>query len=118
VAKRFEDERGVIEDLLDEIDAVTWISTKQGAVRGNHIHHFTTQWVFIVSGCMRIKTPTTDDQYWTGSLIEEKPGIPHAWQAVEDTQVLVFTRGPRSGENYESDTERLEEKLIECPPHA
>jgi hypothetical protein len=44
--------------------------------------------------------------------VKHEPGVPHAWKALEDTDCLVFTRGPRSGEDYESDTYRLEEPLL------
>ena len=40
------------------------------------------------------------------------PGDPHAWKALEDSECLVFTRGPRSGENYEEDTYRLDTPLL------
>ena len=36
----------------------------------------------------------------------------HAFQAIEDTTFLVLTRGPRGGENYETDTFRLDIPLI------
>ena len=117
---RFEDERGVIEDLITRrIDAITEITTKAGAVRGNHVHEHTTQWAYVVSGKMWFVSRGTDGtdtarQCGPGELVKEPPGVPHAWRAVEDTTVLVFTRGPRSGQNYESDTIRLgvEDKLL------
>ena len=37
MSDRFEDERGVIQDLLGQVDAVTRITTVEGAV-GNHFH--------------------------------------------------------------------------------
>jgi len=37
----------------------------------------------------------------------------HALQALEDTTMVVMTRGPRGGREYESDTFRLSELLIE-----
>ena len=36
----------------------------------------------------------------------------HAMIALEDTEMLVLTMGPRSGNDYESDTYRLDEPLI------
>jgi hypothetical protein len=45
-------------------------------------------------------------------MVEHKPGMPHAWKALEDTVCLVFTKGPRSGEGYESDTYRLDDPLL------
>ena len=113
MADRFEDERGVIQDLFGSTDAITQIWTKAGAVRGNHVHKHTTQWTFVVSGRMTFAW-TEDDGVHTREagpceLITERAGVPHAWKALEDTVVLVITQGPRSGEAYESDTWRLPE---------
>lgn len=113
---RFEDHRGVIEDLLGPVDAVTEIFTKTGAVRGNHVHMETVQYTYIMSGKLLVA-------YWRdsakqvsihepGELITEAAGIAHAWKALKDTKVLVFTVGPRSGADYESDTHRLEVPLL------
>jgi quercetin dioxygenase-like cupin family protein len=112
MADRFEDARGVIQDLLGPVDGVTLISTVSGAVRGNHVHDRTIQWTYIVSGALLVATPAGRAEYPAGQMITEGMGIPHAWQALEDTVVLVFTRGPRSGEAYETDTRRLAEPLI------
>lgn len=116
MADRFEDERGVIQDLFGAIDAVTRITTRKGAVRGNHVHHKTIQWTLVLSGRMLIVTGdgeyTRHREYGPGEMAREDPGVPHAWKALEDTEVLVFTRGPRSGEAYETDTERLRKPLL------
>ena len=119
MADRFEDRRGVIEDILaGPIDQVTRIFTRKGAVRGNHVHARTTQWTYVVSGALRVVTVADDwsepaDRcYGEGQLITDEPGVAHAWKALEDTTVLVFTRGPRSGEAYESDTVRLRVPLL------
>lgn len=110
---RFEDERGVIQDLLGRIDAVTEIRTRKGCVRGNHVHNLTTQWTYIVRGRLLVAWQAPGDErvrsamYTAGCLIEEEAGVPHAWRAEEDTTVLVFTQGPRSGQEYERDTIRL-----------
>jgi quercetin dioxygenase-like cupin family protein len=45
-------------------------------------------------------------------MVVEEPGVPHAWKALGDTVCLVFTRGPRSGADYESDTTRLDKPLL------
>ena len=108
----FEDDRGVIQDLLGPVDAVTRIFTKAGALRGNHLHQQTTQWTYIVSGSLLVVTRDPDGKtetavYSSGQLACEKPGTAHAWRAQTDCVALVFTKGPRSGEHYESDTFRL-----------
>ena len=114
----FTDHRGTILDLLGPVDAVTEIVSRAGAVRGNHVHARTVQFTYIVSGRLLVAKQTADGgppltaEHGPGDLIEEAAGIPHAWKALEDTVVLVFTRGPRSGNAYESDTERLEVPLL------
>jgi quercetin dioxygenase-like cupin family protein len=117
---RFEDHRGVIEDLITRrIDAITEIFTRKDAIRGNHVHEFTTQFTYVVSGKMLFVSQIDSGPFESvirgpGELVVELPGVPHAWRAIEDTTVLVFTRGPRSGSAYESDTIRLseEDKLL------
>lgn len=115
MADRYEDARGVIQDLLGPVDSVTEIFTRAGSVRGNHVHEHTTQWVYVVYGHMKTAVRRPDESVvvytrTTGELFCEPPGLPHAWEALWDTKVLVFTIGPRSGENYESDTVRLAEE--------
>jgi len=112
MSDRFEDHRGVIQDLLGAIDSVTRITTVKDAVRGNHVHHKTTQWTLVLAGSLLMACGHTQTVLGPGEIIEHQPGEPHAWKAIEDTDCLVFTRGPRAGENYETDTHRLAEPLI------
>lgn len=117
MADRFEDARGIIRDILTSpIDCVTHIITNQGAVRGNHIHHHTIQWVYVIRGRLLVVTQTASGRhqhtYGPGELACDPPGVAHAWKALKPTEVLVFTKGPRSGEGYETDTERLAVPLL------
>jgi quercetin dioxygenase-like cupin family protein len=109
---RFEDHRGVIQDVIGRIDSVTRITTLKGAVRGNHYHECTTQWTLVLSG--RLLMASGDQQTVMGphEVIKHPPGMPHAWKALEDSECIVFTRGPRAGEDYESDVVRLAEPLL------
>src|SRR5450631_2416525 len=109
------DVRGAITDLLGKVDAVTEITTRKGAIRGNHYHHDTTQWTYVVKGRLRVVTETLPGApiqgvLRAGELMESPPGERHAWQALVDTTVLVFTQGPRSGADYETDVTRLEDE--------
>ncbi len=110
----FTDDRGTISDLLPPGDygPPTLIRTKPGAVRGNHVHHHTTQWVYMLQGQMLAKCGNHETLLYPGDLYEEPAGKPHAWKAISNTWCLVFTQGPRTGTAYESDTVRLEEPLL------
>ena len=114
----FTDHRGTITDLLvTSLDAVTRITSVAGAVRGNHVHAETTQWTLVLSGRLAIVTEKDGyrqrREYGPGEMAIEAPGVPHAWLALTDCECLVFTKGPRSGSAYESDTQRLAKPLIE-----
>ncbi len=114
----FEDERGAITDILrqEPIDYVTVITSKKGALRGNHVHKETVQYVYVMDGRLKALSQMPGEPVHTavlskGNLIVNVPQEGHAFEALEDTTFLVLTRGPRGGENYEDDTFRLETPL-------
>ena len=118
----FTDERGKIEDLLlfnnPRIDSVVKIISVKGAVRGNHYHKKTNQWTYIIKGKTRVVSKSCPGNHLhdiiagDGMILYHEAGTAHAFQAIEDTEWLVFTEGPRKGNDYESDTFRLEKALI------
>jgi quercetin dioxygenase-like cupin family protein len=111
--ERFEDERGVIEDLFGGGPVhVARIVTHDGAIRGNHVHRHTEQWTLVCSGRLLVASGPGRDLLNPGDMVHHPPGCPHAWQSWADgSECLVFTKGPR-GEDYESDTYRLKEPLL------
>ena len=123
----FEDDRGLILDILEgeSVDAVTYISFKNRAIRANHFHKETIQWNYVLSGklkyCNRVidknlledgESEATEEILYPGDFCVSYPWEAHAFQGIEDSEMLVLTRGPRSGMNYEKDTFRLENPLI------
>lgn len=107
------DERGVIQDVLaGTVDGITRISTKEGAVRGNHVHNRTVQWTYVISGALLMANGKAETVLAAGEIMHHPAGEPHAWKALEDTDCMVFTRGPRYGRGFESDTFRLERPLL------
>jgi quercetin dioxygenase-like cupin family protein len=104
-----QDLRGEITDLITEnLDSVTRITFTTGSVRGNHVHKQTTQWVFVVygkiEGVTEIEGKTHIEIYQKGDFLVSYPGEPHAFRALESSEILAFTTGPRSGADFNSDT--------------
>jgi quercetin dioxygenase-like cupin family protein len=119
ISPTFSDKRGVIIDVLRNraVEYATIITSKKHAVRANHFHKETFQYVYLLSGRMRVVArmpgePVTEVILEPGDLIVNEPLEHHAFEALEDSTMLVLTRGPRGGENYEKDTYRLEVPLI------
>jgi quercetin dioxygenase-like cupin family protein len=117
----FEDDRGTIVDLIeaDNISAITVITFTPGAVRANHYHKKTTQWNYVLSGEILLATKLPGKEknevvMKTGELYETVPDEQHALQGIGEATLMVFTRGPRAGQEYESDTFRLDTPLIEA----
>lgn len=113
IVTAFEDARGTIRDLIsDEIHSITEITFTPGSVRGNHVHEHTTQWTYLVFGELIMATIDSsklmEKNLSPGDLVVSLPNEPHAFRAITEAKILVFTKGPRSGSNYELDTQRVE----------
>ncbi len=115
----FSDDRGDIIDILKQsaVEYATLITSRKGAVRANHYHKETFQYVYLVSGRMRVVAQMPGERpsevvLEAGDLIVNVPLERHAFEALEDSTMLVLTRGPRGGDDYEKDTFRLDAPLI------
>lgn len=114
----FKDDRGEITDLLENenINAITRITFRKGAVRANHYHKETTQWNYLISGSIKLVSqvpgePVVETVMKPGDFTVTGPNVSHALVGLDDADLLVFTKGPRGGKEYESDTFRLEVPL-------
>lgn len=110
----FKDARGLIVDVLDgvPVECVTLLSSKKGAVRGNHYHKKTTQYAFVLQGKLRLYTQQTGRPVRSrvineGQLVVTPPKERHAFVALEDSVLIACAHGPRAGRSYEDDTFRL-----------
>ena len=113
------DARGVIIDLLEKkkINAITYITQKKGKIRGNHFHKKTIQWNYLIKGKIKVVTKKGNKGMQEmilsrGDLVVTSLNESHAIKAIEYSEYLVFTQGPRGGKEYEKDTFRLSKPLI------
>jgi quercetin dioxygenase-like cupin family protein len=114
VKPAFADLRGTITDVLDGIpvECVTLLTTRKGAVRGNHYHKKTTQYAYVIRGRFRLFTQRGTGRVRSrvvkaGEMIVTPPLERHAFVALENSLMVACAHGPRSGRSYESDTYRL-----------
>lgn len=110
----FEDSRGTITDILQHtpVDSVTIITCVKGAIRANHYHKESIQYSYVMSGEMKAYTQLPDGPMESrilgkGDMLESPPFERHALHAVEDSVLVIITRGPRGGKGYEDDTFRV-----------
>ena len=108
------DRRGTITDVLDgtRVECVTLVTSKKGAVRGNHYHKKTTQYTYVLGGRFRLFTQRVGRAVQSrvvkaGDLVVTPPLERHAFVALEDSLLIACAHGPRAGRSYESDTYRL-----------
>lgn len=114
LAPAFKDARGVITDILQHtpVDSVTIITCVKGAIRANHYHKESIQYSYLLSGQILAYTqlsdgPVESQNLFEGDMLESPPLERHALHAVEDSVLLIITRGPRGGKGYENDTFRV-----------
>ena len=116
----FKDHRGIIRDILqDDINSITYISIKKGKIRGNHFHKKTTQWNYVLNGKVNLfykknirSKKTKKKLLKKNDLVVCAPNEPHAFKSLENCALIIFTKGPRKGREYENDTFRLKKPLV------
>jgi quercetin dioxygenase-like cupin family protein len=112
------DDRGTIADLFANanINSACLISNAAGAVRANHYHKETTQYTYVVAGTLEYYSkpvgsdaPAERFEAKNGDYIISEPNEIHALRAGPHGCIfMAFAQGPRGGENYESDTFRVD----------
>lgn len=112
------DDRGTIVDLFYDqpMDHVARVTSKAGALRGNHYHKETTQHMLMTRGSLEYwYKPLNSDEpakmviALAGDIVSTPPYEVHALKiGPEGNQFLVFSEGVRGGMDYESDTFRVD----------
>lgn len=115
----FEDNRGAIRDILvkEKIDFVTIIFNKKNSVRGNHYHKETVQYLYVLEGSILVASKFEGNEIekkilTEGDLLLNEPFEWHAIKSIEDSKLLILTRGLRGGEDYEADTFKIDEPIL------
>jgi quercetin dioxygenase-like cupin family protein len=111
------DDRGSITDMFysRNINHGCIITNAPKAVRGNHYHKLTTQYTLVLNGTLTYYSKKLDSDEPVqsfvaghGDMIISEPGEIHAMRSGEHgCTFLAFAEGPRGGEDYESDTYRV-----------
>lgn len=112
------DDRGTINDIFyqGKIDHVAIITSKPGAMRGNHYHKETTQHMLMTKGSLEYWYKNVDSNEPAkmvvakeGDLVSTPPFEIHALRiGPEGNEFVVFSEGKRGGKDYESDTFRVD----------
>ena len=114
----FRDKRGKITDLTENqnFNAATIVTFKKNSVRGNHYHKKTVQWNYLLSGKIKILSRIPGKKVVQavmkqGEMYVIGPNEHHSLTALKKSELLVLTKGPRGGKEYETDTYRLKTPL-------
>jgi quercetin dioxygenase-like cupin family protein len=111
-----EDKRGTIVDIFykNNIEHVSYVTTKKGSIRGNHYHPNTTQYILFLNGSAKYwykpKDGTNKAKFVKcskGDIVMSPPNEIHAVEFLDDTDFIEFLKGKRGGKDYESDTIRV-----------
>lgn len=118
----FEDDRGTISDIFykHQVDHVGVVTSRKGALRGDHFHKLTTQHMYMMKGSLRYyyrDVNESNDKIKSivinqGELVTTPPNEVHALEILEDNIFIVFSEGIRGGQDYEEDTFRVTPSLM------
>jgi hypothetical protein len=113
----FQDERGRITDVFfrANINHVALITSIPHAIRGNHYHAQSIQHMYIISGSLEYwyqndsMAKSSFTECLPGDVITSDKGEIHALKiGATGCAFMAFTEGVRGGEDYESDTFRVQ----------
>jgi quercetin dioxygenase-like cupin family protein len=104
-----------------KIDHVAFITSEPGAIRGNHYHEHSIQHILITSGSLEYwfadKQNLKNSNYIVarvGDLITSNANEVHALRILEKgCDFVAFSQGQRGGQDYETDTFRVESIIRE-----
>ena len=110
-----QDERGTISDILQQVvvDSVTLITITKGSIRGNHYHKDSIQYSYVLSGEVIAYTQLPNQKVEkctlkVGDMLESPVMERHSLHGADENSVLlILTKGPRGGSQYEDDTFRV-----------
>lgn len=120
VPQEFQDERGWIKNIADgSLGDVAFITSRKGAIRANHLHHFDWHLTYLVRGRMVyqwIDSLENDAQksieISAGQLFYTPPNTPHKMTFLEESEFIAVSGLHRDRDSYESDTKRLSEDFF------
>lgn len=111
------DKRGRITDIIynQKFEYMTIVDSVPNALRGNHYHKKTKQWILVTKGSMtycykdlKDNGPAKSKKLVEGDLVYTPPMEIHALIiGPNGCQFITFGQGKRAGRDYESDTFRV-----------
>ena len=112
---KFEDERGVIKNLLHTpIMSVAMITSKKGTERANHFHRSNSHFAYVVSGKIEYFERDIEGKEraksWIimpGEVFYTRPMVLHKMLFLQDTVFLTFAPGLKDHDAYEEDIVRM-----------
>ena len=113
----FRDQRGEILDVFEGMVHHTGVITfAAGAVRANHYHREQTQYTYVLSGEIELKTKDANDPAAPVETMRMEPGdfvaLPpytiHSYRALAPASMLCLTTKERDSVSYEADTVRVD----------
>ena len=105
----FSDMRGDITNLIAQpLQHVALITSRPGAVRGNHVHQTDSHFTYLVSGkawyYQEVDGEVEACEMKVGDLILTPVGVPHALVFDTESAFLAFCTAERMDGKYQEDT--------------
>ncbi len=119
LGERFEDDRGYIQNILEQsCGGVSLIVSKAGTSRSHHFHKKDAHWLLVLEGEMTyVERPTGSTEeparrtIRQGEMVFTAEMVDHSTYFPVDTRLLSMSRFERTHASHESDLVRLAEPL-------
>jgi|TARA_R110000824_G_scaffold401771_1_gene615932 quercetin dioxygenase-like cupin family protein len=114
--QNFEDNRGVIQNLLlSTVRNVAIVTSKKGTTRSNHYHKEDWHYLYVISGSFNYYERPVDGLgdnkpllVKAGELVFTAPMRVHRTDFIEDTVMISMGKNPQEHTRHEEDVVRME----------
>lgn len=116
----FSDDRGIIINLADgDIGDVAVIVSEAGAIRANHFHYKDWHICYLLNGKSKyfwknnLESGSHNLEIVAGMSVITPPLVPHKFEFIEKSTMIVISKLSRLKNNYDTDTNKLNPKAFE-----
>jgi len=116
----FSDTRGIIINLADgDIGDVAVITSEAGAIRANHFHREDWHICYLLNGKSKyfwknnLESGSHNLEIVAGMSVITPPLVPHKFEFIEKSTMIVISKLSRLKDNYDTDTNKLNPNVFE-----
>ena len=111
-SSQFVDGRGTISNVLTKPVNIALIWSRDGAIRGNHVHKEESHYELVIQGAIEVARLNPNGGVERRvvqpcEMVFTPPGVAHGFRSIGESLILHIVMVPLEGDFYERDTSKV-----------